>query len=149
MYLLPISQSVTIDHVVPLVFYTGAYAIAPLTDASAGPWTVSVRVFMSAVAAASGTLTVSGSWGGSASSPVTIAGPTANTSVIVNITVPVGGVSLWWPVDVGAHTLYTVTANLSLNTGAQLLANRSIGFRALYLVTANVRNEVWLHARAL
>ena len=116
-YLSPMSGAVAVDHVVPLVFYLGAYPTQPLTDAAAGPWLVSTRVFMTNTAPASGTLTVTGSWGGSASVQVSLPTPSSNASAVVNITVPVGAVSLWWPVDVGAHPLYDVTATLTLASG--------------------------------
>jgi hypothetical protein len=48
-YLLPVA-AVTITHVVPQIFYSGAYASAPLTEATTGDFAVSVRVHISAPA---------------------------------------------------------------------------------------------------
>ena len=134
-YLLPIEQAVTIEHVVPLVYYTGAYPTAPLSDATAGPWRVSVRIFMASTGPASGSLTVTGAWGGSATAPVSIPTATTNASVAVDITVPVGGVALWWPVDVGGHPLYVVTAKVGGNCFLLL-------GHPLYAVTAKVGGYV-------
>jgi hypothetical protein len=48
-------------------------------------------------------------------------------------------VSLWWPGSLGAHPVYAVTASLQADGSAAppLTASRTVGFRALYLVTAN------------
>ncbi len=64
-YLLPVA-AFAITHVVPQIFYAGAYATAPLTAETTGAFTVSVRVHVSAPAAVSSSMmlavTAVGSW---------------------------------------------------------------------------------------
>eukprot|EP01047_Picozoa_sp_COSAG01_P000930 COSAG01_NODE_19_length_39011_cov_38.134968_4_plen_160_part_00 len=73
-----------LEHLQPRITYDGSYPSAPLSDQSAAGWTVVVRVHLvgpaaqqhAAVAAAAGglagrgTVTVSGSWGGTATKQV-------------------------------------------------------------------------------
>jgi beta-mannosidase len=131
------ASSAAVEHLQPRVYYRGAYPTIPLTDAGAGPWDVVARVHLTAPAAASGTLSVSGSWGGSASAPVSLTA--GNQSVELTIRVPAGAVSLWWPLNLGAQALYNLTATFtpSEGNGAALVVQRRLGFRFFALVTGN------------
>ncbi len=64
-YLLPVA-AFAITHVVPQIFYSGAYASAPLTAETTGAFAVSVRVHVNAPAAVSSSMklavTAIGSW---------------------------------------------------------------------------------------
>ena len=137
-YLLAV-PSAAIEHVAPLIYYNGAYPTAPLTDAGAGPWTVSVRTYISTASSSgtSGSLTLTGGWapGSPITVPVTIpAGPNA-TTVIANITVPVGAVSLWWPNGMGKQTLYPLNVTFTPSAGTAVTTSRRVGFRSFVLVT--------------
>ena len=55
--------SAAITAVVPQIFYSGEYPMAPLTDATHEGFSVDVKVFTWAAAATKGTLAVTGSWG--------------------------------------------------------------------------------------
>jgi hypothetical protein len=133
-----------ITAVKPLVFYAGAYAAQPLTDASAGPWRVDVVVYLLSPAGAAGTITVEAEWapGAPATADVSLAAG-AETAVNVSLSVPAGSVSLWWPNAVaraspGGRRLYAVTASFSpAGSAASVAASRRVGFRALALATAD------------
>lgn len=132
-------------HVAPLVFYEGAYPEAPLVDAAAaGPWLVSVRVLLLAPpsgAAATGTLSVSGSWGGGAASKMIDLPPGAETLVVVNVSVP-AGVELWWPNGLGQQALYIVNATWTpaVPAAAAVSSARTLGFRVVAIVTGDDTN---------
>lgn len=143
-YLIPVS-TVAITHVTPLVFYNGSYPAAPLTDATAGPWTVRVRVDLETSTTATGTtagvLTAAGAWpGGTVTLPVTIS--PGNSSFFLWMVVPAGSVNLWWPTRLGAQAMYDLNVSLAVaGTGATLSATRSFGFRIVYMITTNATSS--------
>jgi beta-mannosidase len=132
--------------VVPHVFYGGAYPTAPLADAAAGPWTVSVTTHFRTLAggaAVTGTLTATGSWAADATVSQQVSLPAANSSVVLSLPVPTGGVRLWWPNGYGQQPLYNVTVSFTPSAPGDvspLTATRRIGFRTLYTVTADDSN---------
>ena len=135
-----------LEHSTPHVYYGGTYPVAPLTDATAGPWTVVARAHLRTEAGpgpVTGTLTAVGSWapGAPVSVPLSLPAGT-NTSAAVNLTVPVGAVSLWWPNGAGSRTLYTVTVTFTPAAGPPIVAARRIGFRTFYTVTADDTSPV-------
>ena len=79
-YLLPVA-AFTITHIVPQIFYSGAYAAAPLTEATTGDFAVSVRVHISAPANIGSqssmlAVTATGSWpNATATTQVRVDGP--------------------------------------------------------------------------
>lgn len=124
--------------IVPHVYYQGAFPTAPLTDATAGGFTVAVRVHFDSLAGASGTLTVTGNWpGATASQAVTL--PAGNSSVTVNVTAAPGSVQLWWPARLGAQNLYTVSVSFTPSNGAAAMGDsRRIGFRVAHTITTDL-----------
>lgn len=132
-YVLSVRSS-AITAIAPLVYYTGAYPTAALTDATAAPFNVSTRVHFWSPAGSSGTLTVEGAWGGSASVPLTL--PAGESSATVNLAA--SGVKLWWPVGYGAQPLYAISATFTPSSGVLAASTaRNIGFRYAALVTFN------------
>jgi hypothetical protein len=65
-------STAAITAVVPQIFYSGEYPTSPLQDGSHGGFEVQVRAHMWAATATSGTVSISGDWGGSASQPVQV-----------------------------------------------------------------------------
>lgn len=127
-----------LEHLQPRVYYRGAYPTAPLSDASAGAWTVVARVHLLAPAATSGVVAVAGSWGGSASVPASLA--LGSSAIEVTLEVPAQTVRLWWPNEMGAQALYNLSASFTpaAGSGAPAVAvSRRLGFRFVALVTAN------------
>jgi beta-mannosidase len=130
-------RSSSITAISPLVYYTGAYPTAPLSDATAAPFNVSTRVHFYSPAGASGTLTVAGAWGQTASVPLTL--PAGEVTATVNLAA--SGVALWWPNGYGAQPLYAVTATFTPSSGKLAPSTtRNIGFRYAALVTFNDTN---------
>ena len=103
-----------LQHLQPRIYYNGSYPVAPLTDSTAGAWTIVARVHLVAPAAARGPcrVNISGSWGGSATKDV--AAVTQGDNIIeLTLPVPAGQVSLWWPNGLGkqvrrSHASYTI-----------------------------------------
>ena len=148
-YLATVS-SAAITHVVPHVFYLGAFPVAPLSDADNGGFSVAVRVHMWAPAGgAAGTLSVSGAWpGAQATAPVSVGAGESNVTVM--LAAPTGSVRLWWPAGTGgAQPLYEVRATFSPAAGAPVAAEpRRIGFRFVALTTGNDTDAAWRAANA-
>ena len=122
--------SAAITHLVPQVFYNGAYPTTPLTDASNGGFTVSVRVHLWAPKALTGVLAIAGGWAGAtASAQVTL--PAGDSNTTLTLTAPAGSVSLWWPAGLGDHPLYPVNATFTpaAAPAAPVTTERRIGFR--------------------
>ena len=125
----------------PLVWYSGDYPTAPLTDASAGGWRVDVVVYLLSPAGslAGSTLRVSPAWGGAVSVPVGALAAGVETAVNVSLLVAPGTVSLWWPNTVQtSRPLYGINVSFALaGGGAEVVAASRVGFRTLALVTAD------------
>jgi hypothetical protein len=132
--------SAAITHVAPRVFYKGAYPSAPLTDGAHGDFSVDVVVHFAAPAATTGSLTVAGAWGATATVPVAL--PAGASNVTVTLAAADNAVKLWWPaqtpLSVGAQTLYNLSVAFTEAGGAVTKADaRRIGFRVFTLVTGN------------
>ena len=128
-----------VEHVAPYVFHLGSYPTAPLTDATAGPWRVDVRVQLRGEG--SGVLAVAGAWGGATNSTrLTLPGFSGNSTVAtVSLAVPQGGAALWWPNELGAQALSAVTATWTPDAApaGAASATRALGFRTFAVVTAD------------
>ena len=137
----PYVNAAQLQHASPRVFYRGAYPTAPLVSAAeVGPWLVSVKVQMLAgPGGATGTLALAGAWpGGVGAPPTPVSVPEGVSTVVVNMTVPVGAVELWWPNGLGEHALYELNTTFAPNGGgAPLTASRRVGFRVFVLVTGD------------
>lgn len=133
------ASRLALTQVAPLVSYTGAYPTSPLTDATAAPFRVQVTAHFWALSAGAATLTVTTAWGATATARVAFAAGANAVNASVLAAPAAGDVSLWWPGSLGAHPVYSVTAALLADGSAAppLAASRTVGFRALYLVTAN------------
>ena len=126
-----------ITHMVPLAYYNGAYPTAPLTDATHAGFTLKVRAHMWAPSPVTGSLTVSGSWGG-ASNPTPLSLPAGDSNFTVSLVAGPGSVKLWWPARVGPQVLYGVTGAFTpAGSASPVTADRRIGFRVFTLVTGN------------
>jgi hypothetical protein len=140
-YLLPLS-SAAITSLVPLVKYTGtSWPTQPMVDGAA-PFVVVTRVFLRSEQPVSGVLTVTGSWGGSATAQVRLSGDGATTQI--NVSVTAVGPKLWWARGMGrSSTMYNLTATFvpsrdgAVASSDAVSASRRIGFRLLVLVTVN------------
>jgi beta-galactosidase/beta-glucuronidase len=132
--------SAAITHIVPQIFYKGAYPVVPLTEGDHGGFDVEVRVHMWAASATSGTLTATGEWGGSASQLVQV--PAGHSHVVLKTTASAAQIKLWWPAGHGAQPLYNLTVAFTATGAPQADANpisgtRQVGFRFFALVTGD------------
>lgn len=138
--------SAAIEHVVPAISYAGPYPTAPLADDAHGGFTVSVKVAMRATAAVTGTLTVTGSWGGpNATALRAVSLPAGSSDTVLAIGArgsPAADVALWWPAGVGAQALYTVDVSFTPDAAprAAVVARRRVGFRVVTVVSADDSN---------
>ena len=147
--------SAAITHVVPQIFYQGSYPTEPLQDGTHGGFRVDVRVFLSAAAATSISLSLAPSWGavlgaGAVSRNVSI--PAGESNATLTVAAPADQVELWWPAGMGPQPLYDVTVGLTA-VGAVgkgvVEATRKIGFRYVALVTGNDTDPSYVaHAAA-
>eukprot|EP01046_Picozoa_sp_COSAG06_P002943 COSAG06_NODE_108_length_23594_cov_43.013450_12_plen_1117_part_00 len=152
--------AVAIKHVVPQITYLGEYPTAPLSEGTHGGFKVDVKVHLwGAAKSSTGTLKVTGSWGQTASTQVTV--PAGDFVSNVTINAAAADIKLWWPAGHGAQPLYNVTvtfeptssssrallsatASASASASAAVSATRRIGFRMFALVTGNDTNPEWL-----
>ena len=137
-----------ITHLVPHVFYQGAFPTAPLTDDSNGGFAVKVRVHLWAPAATTATVSVAGAWAGAAASSGPLAVPAGDSNVTLSLSAPPGAVKLWWPAGLGAQPLYAVNATVTAGGAVAALAERRVGFRYVVYATGNDTNPEWVAANA-
>ena len=144
-YLAEIS-TVGIEHVVPQITYLGEYPTSPLVDGKHGGFKVDVRTHLWAPAATEGTLTLTTSWGQTASVAVTV--PAGNTSHVVAVNAAASDIKLWWPAGHGAQPLYNVTVAFTSSSkvaqAAPVAATRRVGFRMFAVVTGNDTDPAWI-----
>jgi beta-galactosidase/beta-glucuronidase len=144
-YLAEIS-TVGIEHVVPQITYLGKYPTSPLVDGKHGGFKVDVRTHLWAPAATKGTLTLTTSWGKTASVAVTV--PAGNTSHVVTVNAAASDIKLWWPAGHGAQPLYNVTVAFTSSSkvaqAAPVEATRRVGFRMFAIVTGDDADPAWI-----
>jgi len=139
-------DTIGIEHIVPHIFYEGNYPTKPLTDDTAGPWRVEVKVHFFAPTAINGVLKVSinGEWLGSSSSEF-ISLNSGKSIYTTNLHIPVGKVRLWWPQGLGGRLSYTLNVEFeTYSSNIVITQSRPIGFRLIYLVTGDDSNPMTL-----
>ena len=97
-----------------------------------------MRVFLSAAAATSGTLSLAPSWGPVAEWKVDV--PKGDSNVTLHANASATQVKLWWPAGMGSQPLYDLTVTFTPEGGglaASASASRKVGFRQFALVTGN------------
>ena len=153
-------NAAAVTHVVPAVTYTGAYPVAPLTDATAAPFLVELIVHTRAQRATTALLTASGEWDPAHPVALTVAVPAGEATASIKLTAH--GVKLWWPNGHGEQPLYNVSVTLTFpadataaeagdpGAGAVVVAGtaRRIGFRYAVLVTGNDTDPAYVAAAA-
>ena len=108
--------AVAIKHVVPQITYLGEYPTAPLSEGTHGGFKVDVKVHLwGAAKSSTGTLKVTGSWGQTASTQVTV--PAGDSVSNVTINAAAADIKLWWPAGHGAQPLYNVTVTFEPASG--------------------------------
>ena len=142
-------SSAALTHVVPQVHYLGDYPTTPLQDGTHGGFGVDVRVHMWSAGKTSGTVTVTTSWGQTATSKVTL--PGSNTNVTLSLKASASEIKLWWPAGLGGQPLYNVTATFTPDAAQELVspslsATRRLGFRMFALVTGNDTDPAYVKA---
>ena len=142
--------SVALTSAAPHVHYVGRYPTAPMADADAN-FVVNTTVHAWSPAATTGTLRIQGEWSGAEGArevPCTFAaGHSSCQAPLLNASAA-DAVELWWPNQMGKHTLYNVTVTFTPAPGSgsgsaptpaptPLVATRRVGFRFAALVTVN------------
>ena len=148
--------SAAITAVVPQIFYSGEYPVAPLTDSTHKGFAVDVKVFTWAAKEVTGTLAVTGSWSAEGdavtmhSQAVTI--PKGNSSTTAKLTAAAGSVKLWWPTGHGEQPLYNISVRFTPSAqgaqavGAAITAGRRVGFRHFAVVTGDDTDPAYVKA---
>jgi hypothetical protein len=141
--------SVTIDSVVPLIFYGGGHPTQALDDLTAEHFDIEVRVVLSSrernarsiVGPIYGTLSAVGAWAGrGASSEKRIAVPLGTvTTASLSLRTQAKAVMLWWPNGYGAQSLYNLSVTFTPDDPilAPVAATTRVGFRHVALVSVN------------
>jgi beta-mannosidase len=143
-------RSVAVPYVVPHVFYSGAYPVAPLAAGQHGDFVVRVRVHLWAPAATRVVVTVTGAWDPTGAQTLPLTAPAGDSNWTLSLAAPAATVALWWPVGLGAQPLYPVNvtvAPVGVAGAAVLAAGRQVGFRVFALVTGNDTDPAYV-ARA-
>jgi beta-mannosidase len=141
------SAGVAITGVKLLVFYSGSYPTSPLTDATAGGWTIQATVYLQnpssqTLTGVTGSIQGCSQINGADFGPV----PPGASSVSLTLVIPPGIVELWWTADTTppsrrgqpSQPLYNISVTIDPQApGHAVSATRAVGFRSLVLVTAN------------
>lgn len=127
--------SATIEHVVPQIFYSGAYPTQPLVDGEHGGFKVDIRIHLNAGAQTSGKLSLNTEWG--AQKEVSIDVPAGESVQTLSVEAPAKDVKLWWPTGMGKQHLYNLNVSFKSEQADAVSASRRVGFRYFALVTGN------------
>ena len=142
-------EGAAITHVVPQIFYQGAYPTTRLEDGKHGGFRVLVRVFLRAAAASTGTLILRASWEGGRKVSKTITVPAGESNATIETTASAEQIKLWWPNGLGgAPNLYNLTVSFGADDVAPVNVSRVVGFRYVALVTGNDTDPSYVHAAA-
>ena len=142
-YLVPV-QTAALASVVPQMFYTGPYPREPLSDETASPFNVSVKVHFLCppISGCNGNVTVTVSWEPNTTTISRLV--SQNSSAVAELVLPVAvGVKLWWPNGLGESAMHVITVEYQgvTNMSNKIVSSRRIGFRTAFLVTTNETNE--------
>jgi len=142
------SNSASIIHVVPQIYYQGRYPTKALVDGQHAGFKVKVKVFLSAKSPTNGSLTLQNSWNGEIALGFAML-PAGNSSAILEVNASAKEISLWWPIGMGDQPLYDVTVTFSPNSSPSsgVSTHRKVGFRYFALVTGNDTDPAYV-ARA-
>ncbi len=142
------SNSASITHVVPQIYYQGRYPTKALVDGQHAGFKVKVKVFLSAKSPTTGSLTLQNSWNGEIALGFAVL-PAGNSSAILEVKASAKEISLWWPIGMGDQPLYDVTVTFSPNSSPSsgVSTHRKVGFRYFALVTGNDTDPAYV-ARA-
>lgn len=142
------SNSASITHVVPQIYYQGRYPTKALVDGQHAGFKVKVKVFLSAKSPTNGSLTLQNSWNGEIALGFAML-PAGNSSAILEVNASAKEISLWWPIGMGDQPLYDVTVTFSPNSSPSsgVSTHRKVGFRYFALVTGNDTDPAYV-ARA-
>ncbi|CAE7551663.1 MANBA [Symbiodinium sp. CCMP2592] len=136
----------SITHVAPQIFFKGMYPTEALVDGHHEGFTVKVKVFLSAPAAANGTLTLLPSWRPRVSRRISI--PAGSSNHTVEVVANATDIKLWWPIGMGEQHLYELGVQFKGDDLTGLTrTTRRIGFRYFALVTGNDTDPAYV-ARA-
>jgi beta-galactosidase/beta-glucuronidase len=139
-------QSAAVTHVVPQIFYQGAYPTAPLTEGTHGGFSVDVNVHLWApTGGAKGSVCATPGWGSMTKACADVSATAGSSVHTLNLTASAKDVKLWWPAGVGAQPLYNITVSFTASgtqkthsdAAAAITLSRRVGFRHFALVTGN------------
>ena len=125
---------VSIDYVVPQIFYLGQYPLERLQAGKHGDFVVNTTVHLSAPSSVQGKLCVQGEWGGVRCEHAVV--PAGTTGRTLSLRVKAKEIDLWWPTGLGGQHLYKLNATFE-HVSSVISTMRSVGFRYVALVTRN------------
>jgi len=122
---------VSIEHVVPVTRFLGAYPTARIEEGAHEGFNVTVTVHVwAARGGAAGSMQVQGAWGGATATTGHVNLPGGRSSVSVALHASAEQTKLWWPNGMGEQVMYNITAQwmpASAGAGAEAGAGAGAG----------------------